>query len=213
MESRAITYSRFVYTLKIVLPLIAIGLLSTVFLFTKDRTLEGGLRFSKADFATLESGMQVSKPRFSGSNAQGDTYNFTADVLYPDAPKPTRLAATGLSGEMQMLDGLAIQLSAKQADINLNDRTVRLFNGTDVVFSDGFRAKTGSIFANLEAGTLNTAGTVRATSPMGKIAAGNLRVETLRINERENRMIWFENGVKLTFKTGNPPDTGQTPNE
>ncbi len=199
-------YTRFVYFLKIILPLIAIGLLATVFLFTKERTLEGGLEFSKADFVALESGMRVTKPRFSGSNARGDIYNFSAELLLPDAPAPTKLLASGLSGEIRLFDGLKIEIAAKDAEIDLQTRSIKLLGGTDLTFSNGLRARSVKIFADLDAGSLTSDGPIRATSPMGTIEAGNLRITTVRTGEEENRMIWFENGVTLTFTLQNAPE-------
>ncbi len=199
-------YTRFVYLVKTILPLIAIGLLATVFLFTKERTLEGGLEFSKADFVALESGMRVTKPRFSGSNADGDVYYFSAELLLPDAPAPTKLLASGLSGEIRLFDGLTIEIAAKEAEIDLETRNIRLFEGTDLTFSNGLRARSDKIFADMDAGTLTSSGPIRATSPMGEIEAGNLRITTVRQGAEENRMIWFENGVRLTFTVQETPE-------
>ncbi len=206
MLKRTLNYSRFISLLKIILPLIAIGLMATVFLFTKERTLDGGLQFSKADFVALQSGMQVTKPRFSGSNANGDIYDFTAEVLHPDAPKPTKVTATGLSGEIRLFDGQTIELAARNAEVDLKARTIRFDGGTTVVFSDGLRGESQQVFADLDTGQLNTDGPVTASSPMGKIEAGNLKTETIRQGEAEKRMIWFENGVKLVFNMTTPND-------
>ena len=55
-------YSRWVGILKIVLPLIAVGLLSTVFLVQKEDAFEGGLVFTKVDIATLGLPVEVLEP-------------------------------------------------------------------------------------------------------------------------------------------------------
>lgn len=199
-------YSRYISIIKIILPLVAIALLATVFLFTTERTIEGGLNFSPADLVSLESGVLISKPRFSGSNAQGDEYNFSADLVRPDAPNPTSLKASGLSGEIIFLQGTSVQLSAGEADFAFDARTMRLTDGVAIVFSDGFRASSENLFAELDMGRLTTNGPVTALSLMGNIQAGNLRVETEKHGEEENRMIWFENGVKLVIKLED--DTG-----
>lgn len=193
-------YSRYISFAKIILPLIAIALLATVFLFTTERTIEGGLSFSKADLVSLESGMLVSKPRFSGSNASGDVYYFSAEMLRPDAPSPTSLQATNLSGEITFLQGTSVQLSAGAAEMGIESKTMSLTSGVAIVFSDGFRATSDNLFAELDVGRLTTNGPVTALSLMGNIQAGNLRVETENRDGAENRMIWFENGVKLALK-------------
>lgn len=192
-------YSRYVSVVKVLLPLIAIALLATVFLFTSERTIDGGFEFSKADLVSLEAGLLVSKPRFSGSTAGGDEYNFIAEYLRPDAPKPTIVQAEGISGEIHYLQGTTVQISAQEAVVGLEDRTVRLSEGVSVVFSDGFRASSDNLFAELNESRLTTNGPVTALSLMGNISAGNLRVETVLRDGEENQMIWFEKGVKLVI--------------
>lgn len=192
-------YSRFIYYVKIILPLIAIALLSTVFLFTKERTLEGGLTFSKADLLSLKTGMRLSKPRFSGSNAQGDVYDFSAQLVLPDAPNPSMLEAVGLSGEIRFIQGEKLLLNAGKAEYRVNTQALRLLDGISIAFSNGFHAKSEELLAELEIGRLTTKGAVIASSPMGNIEAGSLRVEQELQNGEEKRMIWFENGVKLVF--------------
>ncbi len=194
-------YSRSVYFLKIVLPMIAIGLLATVFLFTTERTIPGGLNFSPADLDSLESGMQVISPRFSGSSENGDVYSFSASRILPDNPKPKIVTAESLSGQISFLQGTTMLLNAGKAVFQLEDRTMNLFDGMTIVFSDGFRAHAEQMFADLRNGSLETVGTVTATSPMGDIEAGKLRVVTTEENGEENRMIWFEDGVTLHLKT------------
>lgn len=192
-------YSRYVSVAKVILPLIAIALLATVFLFTSERTIDGGFEFSKTDLVSLEAGLLVSKPRFSGSTAGGDEYNFIAEYLRPDAPKPTIVQAERISGEIHYLQGTTVQISAQEAVVGLEDRTVRLSKGVSVVFSDGFRASSDNLFAELNESRLTTNGPVTALSLMGNISAGNLRVENVLKDGEENQMIWFEKGVKLVI--------------
>lgn len=197
-------YTRFVSFLKIVLPLIGIALLATVFLFTRDNSIEGGLRFSKADLESLETGISITNPRFSGSNVQGDTYDFSAKLVLPDAPKPTKLLVSGMSGEISFVRGNRVELSAQQATIEIAKQTLQFTDGVNLVFSNGLRINTQSIMADLAAGEITTGDTITASSPMGNIEAGNLRVETLVVEgNEEKRMIWFENGVKLDFNMAN----------
>ncbi len=201
-------YSRYVSVAKVILPLIAVALLATVFLFTSERKIDGGFEFSKADLVSLEAGMMVSKPRFSGSTVGGDEYNFIADFLRPDAPKPTRVTASQISGEINYLQGTTVQISASEAEVSLADRTIQLTEGVTIVFSDGFRVNSENLYAELNESRLTTNGPVTALSLMGNIRAGNLRVETVRKDGEENQMIWFEKGVKLVINLDNGSGVG-----
>lgn len=193
-------YTRFVTVTKVVLPLIAIGLLGTVFLFTNDDSLEGGFSFTKADLDTLESGMRIEKPRMFGSNPNGDLYNFVADVLLPDSLTPSLVEAQRISGEIQYQTGGSVQLTADKAEFMLEGNQIRLSGSMLVVMSDGTRVKGEGLLAELDSGKLTSNGAISATSPLGDIQAGNFRVELVGVDDEEKQMIWFENGVMLSFK-------------
>lgn len=200
MARRIGAYSNFVFFAKIVLPLTAIVLLATVFLFTTEQTLENGFQFSSADLSSLASGMQVVKPRFSGSNEKGDTYSFSADSMQPDSPQPDRIDVIGLSGQIDFFSGISAQITAGKAELLRKTDSMRLFDDVMIVMSDGLRASTSGLMANFGNGSLISDGKVSANGPMGRIEAGSMRVETIIDGEEENRMIWFENGVTLSFK-------------
>lgn len=193
-------YSRFITITKVVLPLIAIGLLGTVFLITNDDSLEGGFSFSQADLAALESGMRIDKPKIFGSNPNGDVYSFVADALLPDSLDPSLVEAQRISGEITYQDGEVIQISAEKAEFLLDGNQIRLSGGMLAVLSDGSRIASDGLLAELDSGKLTSTGAITASGPLGDIQAGNFRVELVGEKDEEKQMIWFENGVMLSFK-------------
>jgi len=193
-------YTRFVTITKVILPLIAIGLLGTVFLFTTDDSLDGGFSFTKAELDTLDSGMRIVKPRMFGSISNGDLYNFVADALLPDSLTPSLVEALNISGEIQFQTGGTVQLSAGKAEFMLEGNLIRLSGGMLVVTADGARVTGEGLLADLNTGNLTSNGAVSATSPLGNIQAGNFRVELVGVDNEEKQMIWFENGVMLCFR-------------
>ena len=69
--------------LKVGLPLVALGLLTALFLFPRQTGFEGGLVYSTADLIALGEGMTVSNPRFSGSTEAGEPFN-SHEALTPE---------------------------------------------------------------------------------------------------------------------------------
>lgn len=193
-------YSRLVAITKVILPLVAIGLLGTVFLVTKEDSIDGGFTFSKADLASLESGLRIDKPRMFGSNPEGDIYNFAADALLPDSLTPSLVEAQRISGEIIYQTGNTIQLSAGKAEFVLDGNLLLLSDGILVVTSDGTRITGEGLLAELDTGTITSNGSISASSPLGSIQAGNFRVDRIGAEDAEKQMIWFENGVMLSFK-------------
>lgn len=200
MRQRPGTYTRFISATKIVLPLIAIGLLATVFLFTKEQELEGGLRFSAADLAALATGLSISDPKFSGQNAAGDVYDFGAEQLFPDSLSPSHIVAKGLAGEIRYISGEVVELSANSVEFDVDKEILDLTGDITIAVSDGTVATADAMRADLETGIITSEGAVSAQSPLGYIEAGSFRLETIMDGGKENQMIWFENGVKLNFR-------------
>lgn len=196
-------YSGFVTYLKIGLPLVAIALLGTVFLVTSpDDFSDSGLSFTEADRTALGDGVKVVRSKITGTSERGDIYEFSADVIYPDAADPTFVRADRLAGHITTSKGLVIGLAASAASIDLNGETIYLTGGAHLDTSDGYTAETPSLTGNLATGTIVSERTVTANGPAGHIRAGSMRIQTNGKNSAdapENTVIWFGNGVTLTF--------------
>ena len=144
--------------------------------------------------------MRIVKPRMFGSNPNGDLYNFVAATLLPDSLTPSLVEAQKISGDIQYQTGGTLQLSAEKAEFMLEGNQIRLSGGMLVVMADGSRVTGEGLLAELDSGKLTSNGSVSVTSPMGDIQAGNFRVELVGNDDEEKQMIWFENGVMLSFK-------------
>ena len=87
-------YSRVVGILKVGLPLVALGMLSALFLIQTEDRLGAGIRFTRGDLEALGSGLRISNPIFTGTTSGADTFRFTAELVIPDAAPPTRASIT-----------------------------------------------------------------------------------------------------------------------
>ncbi len=199
-------YSRFVSYLKIGLPFAALVLLGTVFLVTSPDDFNGsGLVFTEQDRLALREGLHVVNPTISGATGNRDTYVFTARTMYSNIDDANAVIAETLSGDIAMRDGRTIKLSGKAAVLDLSAETFHLSGGVSLASSDGYNARTDGLMADLKAGTIISDGPVTADGPAGHISAGILKIGTnlqsvpLAV---ENTVIWFGNGVKLTFLPG-----------
>lgn len=191
-------YSRFVAVLKVGLPLLAIAMLGSLFLFTEDDGPGGELTFTPAELADLGAGMELLNPVFSGSTDENDTFRFTASVVVPDATPPTRAEAKAVSGRMSLVGGPDVDLTAATADLDLVSRLMRLAGSVEVVTSDGFRLEAERMNVDLRAGTLEADEAVAASGSMGRIDAARL---TVRPDPavRGNRLFLFQGDVRLVY--------------
>lgn len=202
-------YSKLVRWLKIGLPLLALGLLSAVFLLPRENGFDGGLIYSTADLLALGEGLTVSNPRFTGSTEQGEPFVVSARTATPDGPDPKEVVLDAPDAEIDQAER-TITLTAATGTLLPKESRLSLSGGVTLVTSDGYEVTTDAVDANIKTGTLDAPGPVRAVGPQGSIEAGSFRAERaprakdgaapaattgLSVGDR----FWFENRVKVTY--------------
>lgn len=192
-------HSRAVAILKVGLPLVALGLLSALFLIPYEDGPRGELVFTKGDMAALGSGLRISGPTFTGVTRGEDRFRFTADLVVPDAAPPTRASISNLSGNVEFTSGLRVDLTAETAEADIEGQRLELLGDVGIETSDGYKATAPRMDLDLRSGVLEAAGPVEAHGPMGEIVAGSLRIAP-GTGAGAGRMISFGNGVRLVYR-------------
>lgn len=193
--------SRLVGFLKIVLPLFAIGLLSTVFLFQREDQIEGGITFSEDDRDTMRDGLAVYSPKFSGHSEAGDRFFVEAAKAVPDqGSDPNEVALIDLSGRTEYKSGLTVNLKAARGKALLKDQQLKLEGGIHITTSNGYEGMTNGGVAGLDTGTFVSDGPVTLDGPVGTLEAGLMRIDSGDTEVgSQNQVFTFENGVRLTL--------------
>lgn len=196
-------YSRAVRILRIGLPLVAIGLMSTIFLVSRE-DFAGGFRFSAEDYAALGEGLRLARPRFTGMTAKGEPWSVSAEWALPDRPNPTVVTLGAVRAEIVMADGRTVRVEAAEGTLRPRPQTVALSGGVTVTTSDGYRAETATAEADIRAGTLVAPGAVRALGPRGRIEAGRLTMtrRSAAAGEPGEETVLFEGGVRVVWHPG-----------
>lgn len=212
-------YSKAVRWLKIGLPLLALGLLSAVFLLPRDHGFDGGLIYSTADLLALGEGLTVSNPRFTGTTEEGEPFVVSATTATPDGPDPEEVVLASPEATIDQ-DARSVVLTATTGTLLPKKSLLTLSGAVTLVTSDGYEVTTAHVNANIKTGTLDAPGPVHAVGPQGAIEAGSFRAERapradagaapaattgLPVGDR----IWFENRVKVTYAPA-PRGSGDT---
>jgi lipopolysaccharide export system protein LptC len=203
MPSGGGLYSRVVAVLKVGLPLVALGLISALFLVQTDDRIGGELTFTEGDMEALGSGLRISNPTFTGASRGGDRFRFTADQVVPDAAPPTRADITALAGEVALHDGPAVALTAAAGALDIADQRLVLRGDVDIETSDGYRMRTDRLTIDLRSGSLAAEAPVATQGPLGQIDAGSLKVAPAS-DAGEARRFSFGNGVRVVYDP--PPE-------
>ena len=191
-------YSRLVAVLKVALPLVALGMLSALFLAPGDDRPGGDLVFSRADLAALGSGLRISDATFSGRTRGEDVFRFPAVSGVPDAAPPSRAQITDLAGSMDLVGGPTVTLTAAGGDLDIAEQRLRLAGAIDIETSDGFRVRTEAMEIDLRAGRLDAGTPVLTEGPMGRIEAATLTI-TPADDSGDSRRFLFGNGVRVLY--------------
>lgn len=197
-------YTRFVSTLKIGLPLVAIALLASVFMLSGRSELPGGLSFSASDMRALGTGLKVTRPRFSGASIDGDIYDFMAEEVAPRSTKLESAEITDLAGTVRFRDGQSVAIAAEKGEVNLVGETLQLSRSVRIDSSEGYRASADDLYLDLRAGSITGVGNIRATGPLGEITSSSLQItseEGLALGKlSQSARLFFSNGVKVRYE-------------
>ncbi len=196
MAARDNIHSRVVFWLKIVLPLLALVILSTLFLFSRRIDTDAVLPYAEVDVEDLARNQRLTAPEYSGVTADGAAIMVHAGVARPGAGGAT---AEAVSATIETPGGLTVSLDAGQG--TLDDETGRLIlaDGVRIVTSSGYRVSAERLDTALDRTELRSGGAVRAEAPFGAIDAGGLEIRHEDAGIPGYRMV-FSDGVKLIYQ-------------
>lgn len=189
-------YSQVVTFLKVVLPLFALALLSTLFLFSKSREPGTNLPFIDAIRQGDIAREQLGAPSFAGTTERGDMLTMTATRARPDGEG--RIAAEEFRAKLILSDGSDIQLTSDRAMLVEAAKEIELSGNVRVTSSTGYVMTTPGLVSSIQQTSARSTGPVSGTGPAGTIEAGAL--EILPTENGEDVQLRFTGGVKLVYQ-------------
>ena len=189
-------YSRLVSIFKVVLPLAALGLLSTLFLLSRDTASDVVLPFSQTEVEGRLRNEQITGPFFSGMTANGDDVFVTAAIARPgDGDKGPELE--DMSGRILFARGGELWMTAQTGTVQNQNETVTFEGDVHLTTANGYDLRTQTLVTALNRIAADAPDQVIGKGPIGDITAGTM---SLRTNpEGENVHLLFKNGVKLVY--------------
>ncbi|MDA9236703.1 hypothetical protein N9P77_01275 [Amylibacter sp.] len=183
------------------MPVIAIILLASVFIFGKEDALRSGTISIDADTINLTTDQKITNPQFSGLTNLGDSFILKAIEAMPDSPTPEKIDLIGPSLEFDALQGVGFKISSKNGSVNFIKQSAELNGNVYIDMTNGYKAISEKIQLNLKLGNLIAPGSVEASGPYGKIIAGSMELfkdfdnKTSQVNGNLN----FSDGVTLIY--------------
>ena len=197
MAQSIASYSRVVAWLKILLPLSALALLSTLFLFSKSIDPEQSIPFASVDVKELAREPRITAPEFSGMTADGAAITIAPSTAKADPTNIENATINRLTAVIQTPDGASVTAQADEGSI-ADAKVARLLGDVFIETSSGYRISTEELISDLDKTLIESAGVVAASGPVGDIDAGKMVVHLQ--NETGTSMLVFKNGIKVLYK-------------
>lgn len=190
-------HTRLVALLKVLFPLAALMLLSTLFLLSKAMTPEAVIPFADKEVQDRLRDQQVTGPFFTGTTSGGDQISFAAETL--TTPRESRSAsqAEQVEVQVQLTEGGAISLNARKGTFDMAEDRADLQGNVVLRTSQDYVVESEQLTTRMADFDVRSPGPVTARSPMGTLDAGSMVLSTPK--EGGGAQLVFKDGVKLVY--------------
>ncbi|MCH2163674.1 MAG: LPS export ABC transporter periplasmic protein LptC [Marinovum sp.] len=193
------SYSALITSLKVLLPLVALGLLSTVFLLARTVPEETQLPYLDEVRARLGDSNGMRNSFYSGRTDAGDAVTVLAAKIESDPTDPDRTLAEDLQAHFGYVDGSKLDVSAQNAQFSEIQDTLRLTGDVTLTSSTGYRIKTKELLAHVTSSEAESLKPVHAEGPFGTLKAGKMTIS--RTSDTQSGLLLdFTDGVSLIYQ-------------
>lgn len=189
-------HSKVVGLLKVVLPLVALAILSTLFLAQRTIDPQDAIPYAEVDVADRLREPRVTDAAYAGVTEDGASLTLQAADARPGvAGTPNGGQATTVTGRIETPDGAVTDLVAGTALMDSGARKVVLSGGVVVTSSTGYVIAATGISMATDRTALDSDGAVQAQGPLGTLNAGGLHIGP----SGAGYVVVFNGGVKLVY--------------
>lgn len=192
-------HTRVVLWLKIALPLVALGILSTLFFVAETLDPEAAIPYAEVDVERILRDQGMTRPTFGGVTGDGVEIALSATSVRPAADRRARLIGQDVTAGLDIPDRGHITIESPEGVIDTQSGLAVLQGGAILESSTGFRVETESIVTSFTQVTAVAEEEVRATGPAGRLTAGALELRQLN-GDRAGYHLVFKNGVELVYE-------------
>lgn len=191
------SYSRMVLWLKITLPLLALAILSTLFLVAETLDPEAAIPFAEVDVSQILSEQGVTRPEFGGVTEDGVTVSMAAEAVRPSG---TAYRGTDLTVQMILPEGSTIDVTSPEGTFDIVGEVATLEGGVLLNSTSGYEVTTEKLRAGWSVATLEAESTVLAEGPIGTLEAG--RMSLIPHSDGTGHVLVFKDGIRLIYEPG-----------
>jgi lipopolysaccharide export system protein LptC len=189
-------YSRLVQTLKVVLPLVALGILSTLFLLSDPPDPERALPFAEVDVAQLAREQRLSEPHYAGLLGSGREITLVADAAVPDFETTDVILTETISGEIALEGDETLVFDANAGRIDIAARVADLEGDVMAETTQGYRLYSDAVALQLAEFGMTSPGDVVIVGTGLLLFAGAMDLQ----GPDGEAVVHFTGGVRVLYE-------------
>ncbi len=193
------TYSHLVSWLKIVLPLLALAILSTLFLVARTVDPAQNLPFADVDVDEIARDQRIGKPNYSGVTSDGAAVSVVAESAKPDPDRPDAMTGEKAEAVIELENGITVNVTAGALDLDNAAGQVRLLQDVHVTTSDGYSIETEEVQVALNRTRIASDRHSVVKGPVGVISADTFEL-TRESASDPHYLLVFKGHVKLVYR-------------
>lgn len=190
-------YSRLVAWMKIILPLAALGLLSTLFLISQNIDPTKSIPVAEIDLEQRAKDQGATNAAFAGVTSGGDEVLVTAITARPSQNDARLIEAEEITATLRLVSGAVIDVVSDRGDMHQSNYTATLSGRVMVKTTTGYDIRTDRLNTRFDELFAESPGPVQGDGPPGDLSAGRM---VLTGNEDTgDAHLLFTDGVKLVY--------------
>ena len=195
-------YSTLVAIFKVMLPCLALIILSTLFLLPDNRTKIKALNTIDKSTLDIVKKAGVNKPSFRGTLASGSNLELYATEIIPKNNDKNIIEINEISARLELNKNTWATASAKKGVVNISEQTAEMVGKVSVKSSNGVLIETSDLKVFYAKSLVKTEGEVFMKGPFGTITAGSAEFYDMNQNSGIGYVLLFNKGVKMQYNFG-----------
>ncbi len=192
-------YTRVIRGLKVTLPLIALVLLSTMFLISRKVDPTAAVALSDQAFRERIGNSQLSGPQYDGNTNTGKSMTVTAQSARPDPVVEGKTYGQVVNAQINLDSGEIMTITADTGIVDEDQDLAVLSGNVHLITTDGYDFQTSQLTSLLSKVEGESAGRIYGFGPPGTLEAGKMFVTTDEANGKVQ--LLFTQGVHLVYKS------------
>ena len=189
-------HSRLVNILKVLLPLVALGILSSLFLLSGRIDPEDAIPYAEVDVEARLREPRMTDAGFAGVTADGSSLTLSAAEARPGADGGS---ASIVLGTLETPDGGKTELAAAAVQVDATAQMIELSQGVEMRSSSGYVISAPGMGVSTDRTFAESRGEVSAIGPMGQLTADHMELSA-QDGVANSYLLVFNGKVRLLYQ-------------